>query len=254
MLSALPAIDIVVIAYIFAVFVLGGLVKGVCGFGIPLVTVPLIALVETVPTAIALALLPIIISNIAQSYECRQHYRVLGLIWPLLLSLAVSLGLAVQLLGSFRPEILALIIGVMIQVFVISQLTPDPPAIPQRWRFGSLVGAGLSSGLFGGLTSFYAFPALQALMALGLGRNEFILATSLFFLAGSSILGIGLLAQDIATPIHLLLSLACVVPTQLGMYLGELIRERLSQAMFRGITLSVLSATGLTMIARAITA
>ncbi|MBA1235199.1 sulfite exporter TauE/SafE family protein [Pseudomonas stutzeri] len=253
MLSALHAIDTVVPVYIFGVFVLGGLIKGVSGFGMPLVTVPLIALVEPVPTAVALSLLPIIVSNISQGYECRSHYRVLGQIWPLLLSLAVSLGLSVQLLGHFRPEVLALVIGVMIQVFVISQLAPNPPVIPRHWRSGTLVGAGLSSGLFGGLTSFYGFPALQALMALELDRNEFILASSLFFLVGSAILSIGLLAQNIATPTHLLLSLACVVPTQLGMYLGELVRSRLSQVMFRGITLSVLSATGLAMIARAIT-
>ncbi|MFV3384362.1 sulfite exporter TauE/SafE family protein [Pseudomonas sp. NY15364] len=254
MLSALHAIDTVLLAYVFGVFVLGGVIKGVSGFGMPLVTVPLIALVAPVPTAVALSLLPIIISNISQGYDCRRHYHVLGLVWPLLISLAVSLGLAVQLLGSFRPEVLAIIIGVMIQVFVISQLTPNPPLIPPRWRFGALIGAGLSSGLLGGMTSFYGFPALQALLALGLGRTEFILASSLFFLVGSVILGAGLLMQDIASPMHLLLSLACVLPTQLGMSLGEFIRERLSQAMFRGITLAVLSATGLAMIVRALTA
>src|SRR5690606_37977737 len=133
-------------------------------------------------------------------------------------------------------------------------LTPNPPVIPRQWRFGTLVGAGLSSGLFGGLTSFYGFPALQALMALELGRNEFIMASSLFFLVGSAILSIGLLAQDIATPALLLLLLAWVLPAQSGMYLGVLVPTRLPLPIFRGTTLSVVSATGLAMIARALTA
>ncbi len=248
----LPAFDTALLAYLVTVFVLGGVVKGVSGFGMPLVVVPLVAWVETVPTAVALSLLPVVISNISQAYECRHHYRVLKWVWPLLLSMGVSLAVAVQLLGHFRPEVLALIIGVMIQVFVISQLAPVPPVIARAWRLRAMLGAGVSSGVLGGLTSFYGFPALQALMAMGLARGEFILASSLMFLLGSLLLGVGLLLQDLVAPTYLLLSLVLVLPTQLGMWLGAIVRERLSQRMFRGITLCVLSATGLVMIARAL--
>lgn len=75
MLSAPHAIDTVLLAYVFGVFVLGGLIKGVSGFGMPLVTVPLIALVAPVPTAVALSLLPIIISNISQGMSAAVTIR-----------------------------------------------------------------------------------------------------------------------------------------------------------------------------------
>lgn len=247
-------LDPIWLGYIFAVFILGGMLKGIAGFGTPLITVPLISLFDTVPLAVALSLLPIVFSNISQGYEYRRHHRVLRVIWPLLLSLSVSLAVAVQLLGKFHTDILAVCVGIMIQIFVITQLTPTPPIIPPQWRSSTLVGSGLSSGLLGGLTSFYGFPALQALMALGLGRNDFIFATSLLFLVGTTIVGIGLLMLNIITPIHLLLSLACVVPTQLGMYLGGHISKHLSLAMFHRITLAMLSATSLVMIIRALMA
>ena len=250
----LSAFDTTLLAYLVAVFVLGGLVKGVSGFGMPLVVVPLVAWVTTVPTAVALSLLPVVISNLSQAYECRRHYQVLQRVWPLLLGMGMSLALAVQLLGHFRPDVLAVIIGGMIQLFVISQLLPNPPLIAQAWQFRTLLGAGISSGVLGGMTSFYGFPALQALLAMNLVRGEFILASSLLFLLGSLLLGVGLLLQDLVAPSDLLLSLVLVLPTQVGMWLGAVVRERLSQRMFRAITLAVLSATGFAMIVRALAA
>lgn len=65
----------VVLAFGIAAFVLGGLVKGTLGVGLPLVVVPLLSLVLPSPTAIALVSVPVVASNILQVWQASPGSR-----------------------------------------------------------------------------------------------------------------------------------------------------------------------------------
>ena len=52
-----------------AIFVLGGIVKGVVGIGLPLVLIPLLTPVLDMPVAVALLTVPMIATNIGQAAE-----------------------------------------------------------------------------------------------------------------------------------------------------------------------------------------
>lgn len=250
MIDGIGAAEIATAAYVASVFLIGGLVKGVVGFGTPLIAVPFIGLVYDIPTAVGWTLIPIIISNLSQGYECRDGCRVLRRVWPLLACLGVSLLFSVQLLEQANADILLMLVGLLILMFVGSQLAPRPPKISGRWQTPLLILGGSASGFIGGLTSFYGFPALQVLVALDLKRREFILAASGLFLIGTGILGLGMLMLGIVSTRDLWFSLAMALPTQLGVSIGGRLRDSLSVVMFQRILLAVLTITGLSMVLR----
>lgn len=66
------------LAYLTAVFLLGGFVKGVISFGLPLVTVPLLSQIFPVPVAITLTLVSVLVSSVVQAYLCRRAYQFYG--------------------------------------------------------------------------------------------------------------------------------------------------------------------------------
>ena len=63
----IPAFDPADALLVSAIFALGGLVKGVAGFGLPTVGLGLLALSRPLPEAMALMLLPTIATNIWQA-------------------------------------------------------------------------------------------------------------------------------------------------------------------------------------------
>src|SRR3954464_11979557 len=71
-------------ALVAAIFLLAGFVKGVAGFGLPTVTLGLLALVRPLPEAMALMLVPTLAANVWQSLVGPALLPVLRRLWPFL--------------------------------------------------------------------------------------------------------------------------------------------------------------------------
>ena len=72
------------------IFTLGGLVKGVAGFGLPTISLGLMALTRPVPEAMALVLLPTIATNAWQALAGGALRPTLRRLWGFLLAAAVG--------------------------------------------------------------------------------------------------------------------------------------------------------------------
>src|SRR5215469_11217452 len=84
------ALPLAALIALFAVFVFGGLVKGVTGVGLPLVLVPLATQFVHVPVAVALASVSMVVTNIQQSAEGGHTAAALRRLWPIMVPLAVG--------------------------------------------------------------------------------------------------------------------------------------------------------------------
>ncbi len=233
-----------------ATFLLAGVVKGAVGFGVPFITVPLLTQLVPVPTAAALSILPIITSNVVQAAQTRDAVGVMRRLWPLFLTLPVTLAASVRLIAALDARVLSLLIGVLVEVFVLLQLTGGLPPLPPRARVPLLVLSGMMAGVLGGATSFYSFPSLQVFLALRLTPREFVFATSAMFVLGSLVLGTGFAALGLLDGPELAVSVAALAPLLVGLQLGQALARRLSAAWFHRAVLALMALMGASMIAR----
>jgi Sulfite exporter TauE/SafE. len=67
--------------------VLSGLVKGILSIGLPLVGMPLLTLVVDVRTAVAILMIPLVLSNLIQAIEGRGTLAMVKRFWPLIICL-----------------------------------------------------------------------------------------------------------------------------------------------------------------------
>ncbi|WP_020680193.1 sulfite exporter TauE/SafE family protein [Marinobacterium rhizophilum] len=230
-------------------FVAAGFVKGLCGFGMPLIAIPVATLLTAVPvtTAMGWSMGAIVATNVVQVLLGRRHLHVIRRLWPLFGAMLLSMLVSVQLLAYFSSQVLSMLVGMMILVTVLSQLL-RPRQVSPRWQPAFLGASGLISGVLGGMTSFFGFPAVQALLAMELEKGEFVFAISLMFLSGSLIIGSALGSHGLMSSDDLMISFSCVLPALIGLWLGRFGRERLSVAAFQRIVQVVLLGTGSSMV------
>ena len=83
--------DTALIALVLATYLAAGIVKGVVGLGLP--TVTLVVLVPSVglAPAVALTVVPTIVTNIAQAFSGGHLVAILRRLWPLVVAAVVGL-------------------------------------------------------------------------------------------------------------------------------------------------------------------
>ena len=227
----------------------GGFVKGVHGMGLPLVSVPILSSALPVQTAIAVTLLPILLTNF---YQIRVGRDALPIVrrFALLVGLVVGILIGVYALTNLAPDLVTAILGAVILGFVAIRIrAPDWRLTARGERLGALP-VGLTAGLVGGITSIYGTPIAIYLSALGLDRQTFVRAIGITFMTGIIPLYSALAAFDILGLRETALSLIALVPVFVGYLIGERTRGRISETAFqRGFTL-LLAAIGLTLLYR----
>jgi uncharacterized membrane protein YfcA len=238
-----------VVASVGALLV-GGLVKGVVGLGLPLVGMPLLTLVLDVKSAIGVLAVPLIVSNLSQSFEGGRFPATLRRFWPLLLTISVVEVASVGLLKTLSDRALYLFIGTSIIVIpLIAHFSPRL-RIPPRYERWTGPAAGVFAGIVGGLSTFYGPPLMLYLIWLRMAKDEFVVAVSLTFFVGASALTVGLLLFGVADFGDIGLSVLACAPVFAGMWIGQKARVRLDQRRFSQLVLAVYVSMGLSFLAR----
>ena len=80
------------LALIALAFAVGGVLKGAAGAGAPIVAVPMLAIMYNVPTAVALFLVPNVVSNTVQLIQYRSRLFDPGFSWSFALAGVVGAG------------------------------------------------------------------------------------------------------------------------------------------------------------------
>ncbi|MBF0276780.1 MAG: sulfite exporter TauE/SafE family protein [SAR324 cluster bacterium] len=248
--SIIPEIELSVLLIVCLAFALGGLVKGIASFGLPMVTVPILSEAFSVPTALALTSIPILLSNaylIARSGLFQVTVRRL---WPLLICLAITLIFSTQLLVILKSDFLMSAVGLSLLLFVLSQFLNLHPNIPPRheWWISSFIG--ILSGIIGGITSFFGVASLSYLVALNLTKERFIAAASTLLLTGGLVMAVMLAKLEVLSIREISISLFALIPLFTGLLLGQFLRGYISQKLFRYVVMGILTLLGISMIVK----
>ena len=237
----------------FLALFLGSFVKGTIGFGLPLVSTPILVLFYPLGDVITLLLLPVLVANAQQCWATRHFAYVLKRVWPMMVCNSVILLCGGWFIVNLDISILRIFIGFLIIAHVLLADRDILSAISED-RVGVYSAIyGSCSGILGSLTSFMSFPSVQFLYSLKLNANEFIFAVGVFLATGflSLWLGIALSGFDVRQNIDL--SVLSIIPVMIGMWAGNLARNYLHTDLFRMVVKCLLAASGIGLIIRGIT-
>jgi uncharacterized membrane protein YfcA len=238
--------------YLVVAYLVAGSVKGITGMGLPTIAMGIMTLVIDPRSAIALNLIPMLMSNMWQLYRAGDLRGALRRYLPLALVLAVTVWTTVMLTAGAPDRLLFATLGGAILLFVAVNTSRWRPRIPDRLDRAGQVTAGVLAGVMGGLTSVWAPPIVIYLAARQTPKDEFVRASGLLLLLGTVPLSLGYLQQGFLTAQAAAISTALLIPTLIGFTLGEKLRGYLSEAAFRRALLFAFFVMGVNLLRKAI--
>lgn len=223
-----------------AALLIGGFVKGALGVGLPLVAVPLLSLGMTPQTAIAMLVMPVLVSNGWQAYEGGQITQAIRRFGSLLIAQFLAVIMTVSWTLSLNAKQLNAIVAFAVLLAVILMVWQPRLQINSKQENSAGVGVGLLSGMLGGVSSLTGPIIITYLMALRLGREEFVRNVSVIYLLGAVPLYGAMLAVGHIGGRELVLSAMGLLPMWGGLMLGKALRQRIPEVGFRRFMLAFL--------------
>ena len=239
------------IVFSVIVFLIGGVIKGTIGIGMPLFIVPVMATVIEPITVIALLLVPILSTNFLQMIEGGNYRVTVNRFKSLLFSMLGTTIIGVQVLARIDAITVSLILGCIVATFCILQLFSLRPTMPKQLEvyLNPIVGA--TAGLLGGVSTLFGPPLVMYLIALRLPKEEFIAAVAQLFFVAGAILYITLAVTGVLTFQLVVASAFITIPVAIGLAIGRKIRRRIGrEEIFQRILVAVLLIAGLNLIRR----
>lgn len=210
---------------VFALFA-GGSIKGSAGIGLPMVAVPLMAIVLPLEYAAALLSLPILLANLVQVKKL--PLEAIKQPWLLLLALSLLLGMGIgSLLMSIHSQWLIMLTGVSVTLFALMSLVGVKPTIRPELRAPVALLSGSFAGLTGGTNAMYGWPLVMFVSSLSLSPTQFIGIISLLYLLAHSLFLLTLLLQGLLTLNLIALSALACIPVFAGIRFGQRLTRKL---------------------------
>ncbi len=242
------AVDLLAVA---GTLLLAGFVKGVVGFGLPTVVLALLTVAFGLPQAMALMLVPSIATNVWQAMSGGNGRAILRRIWPFLLMATLTIWLGAEALRRVELHLLSALLGLLLIVYAVVSLAGLHFALTARQARWAGPAFGTVNGVLTGMTGTFVVPGVMYLQALGLPRDMLVQAMGMLFLASTLALGVALQGQGFLTLELGGLSAAALLPALIGMALGQRLRKRLSETLFRRLFFAALLILGAYIIASA---
>lgn len=246
--------DAATIAIVLGCFVAASFLKGVTGLGFSTICMGLLAHVLDVKTAIALVILPSLLTNALVMRQAGNFGPVFRRFRFMFLCTVPGLLLGLWGLTVMGGPQGRLALGAVLCAYGAWGLTargrtrPLPAPTEQRL----MAPTGFATGVVNGLTGSQIMPILPYLMALDLDKDGLVQAINTSFTISSLIMLAGLGGLGVVTPTTLAVSLAGILPVTLCIHLGGRVRRAIPERAFRRMVLVLLVVLGVLMILRAL--
>lgn len=244
-------LELHLLVFAFIVGLIGGVVKGVVGFAMPMIMISGLSSVMSPELALAALILPTVATNGVQAL--RQGRRAA---WKSIKRYRVFLGvggvmlvLAAQMVRVLPQSALFLVIGVPIVLYAFLQITGRPLRVSNATpRTEALVGG--IAGAMGGLSGVWGPPTVAYLTATNTPKADQMRVQGVIYGLGSVALLLAHLQSGILRWDTVPLSLFMIPPAMIGLMIGFYIQDRINQDLFRKVTLWVLLIVGLNLVRR----
>lgn len=243
-------LTIELICLLVATFLAAGVVKGVTGMGLPTVAMGVLGATMSPLTAAAILIIPSFVTNAWQMVAGRDTLRLVRRLWAMMLCIVIGTLLGARLLVIVDPVWSGRALGLALIAYAAYALLLPTFSVPERFQSWLSPVIGMVTGLLTGATGVFTLPAVPYIQALGLQKDELVQALGLSFTVSTAALAGGLLAHGAFRLDQLGLSLLAVIPALAGMWLGSIVRQKISPRTFRRCFLLFLIILGLELALR----
>ena len=219
--------------FIAAAFLLAGFIKGVIGLGLPTVSMGLLAVTMPPSRALAIVIVPAIVTNIWQTFVGPYLRDIIARLWPLMLSAVVGIWLNAGMLTGPYARHGTIVLGLLLVFYAIVGLSTFSFKVArsdEKW-IGGIVG--LVTGVVSAATGVQVIPSMPFMQAIGMEKDELVQALGVFFTVATVALAFNLTSAgllDAATALPGAVAMACAFA---GMFIGQAVRSRMRPEAFR---------------------
>jgi uncharacterized protein len=219
--------------FIAAAFLLAGFVKGVIGLGLPTVSMGLLAVTMQPSRALAIVIVPAIITNIWQTFVGRYLRDIIRRLWPLMVGTVAGIWLNAGMLTGPYARYGAIVLGVLLVIYAIvglSKLNFRVARPDEKW-IGGIVG--VITGVVSAATGVQVIPSMPFMQAIGMEKDELVQALGVFFTVATVALAFNLTSAGLLDASTALPGAVAMAASFTGMFVGQAVRSRMQPEAFR---------------------
>ena len=219
--------------FIAAALLLAGFVKGVVGLGLPTVSIGLLAVAMQPSRAIAIVIVPAIVTNIWQTFAGPHLRDIIRRLWPLMAGTVIGIWLNAGMLSGPYARYGGVVLGVLLVIYAIVGLSKFSFRVArsnEKW-IGGIVG--LVTGAVSAATGVQVVPSMPFMQAIGMEKDELVQALGVFFTVATLALAFTLTSAGLLSASTALPGAVAMASAFAGMFMGQLVRSRMQPEAFR---------------------
>ena len=220
---------------IFSAILLAGLLKGIIGVGFQTVGIAFLTVITNLPNAISLLLIPSLVTNLWQAGAGGELFTILIRLWPLIITACMMVWFGSIALTSVSLSYLSALLGVLLIVYSAFNLFGLRFEVKTKneWWLAPVIG--LINGVLTGMTGIFVVPCVFYFQAIGFRKDTLIQSMGVLFTALTLMLIVSLKTKNILTLELSGWSAFAIFPAIIGVFVGQLIRKRISEEVFKKI-------------------
>jgi uncharacterized membrane protein YfcA len=221
------------LAFIAAIFLLAGFVKGVISMGLPTVAVGLLGLTMPPSQAAAVLILPSLVTNVWQAFAGGHFRDVARRLWPMLVGICIGTWFGAMAVPDAKGGEATIWLGVALVIYAgfgLCNIHLHTPRRHEGW-IGAIVG--IATGVISFATAVFAIPGVPYTQSLGLDRDRLVQALGLSFTVSTIALAAALSHSGEMNTGVALPTAAALVASLFGMLVGQKIGGLASPKTFR---------------------
>src|SRR5436190_21984398 len=218
---------------IAAAFLFAGFVKGVIGLGLPTVAMGLLAVTMPPAQAIAIVIVPAIVTNIWQTFVGPYLADIIRRLWPLMAGTVIGIWLNAGMLTGPYARYGTIVLGALLVIYAIVGLSRFSFKVArkhEKW-VGGIVG--LITGLISAATGVQVIPSMPFMQAIGMEKDELVQALGVYFTTATLALAFNLTEAGLVSTATALPGAVAMAAAFTGMFIGQALRARLEPDTFR---------------------
>ena len=218
---------------IFSAILLAGLLKGIIGVGFQTVGIAFLTVITNLPNAISLLLIPSLVTNLWQAGAGGELFSILISLWPLIITASMMVWFGSIALTSVSLSYLSALLGVLLIIYSTFSLfgLRFEVKIKNEWWLAPFIG--LINGVLTGMTGIFVVPCVFYFQAIGFRKDTLIQSMGVLFSALTLMLIVSLKTKNILTLELSAWSAFAIFPAIIGVLVGQLIRKRISEDIFK---------------------